>query len=45
MIRTGRQITGDVSLTCDVVIVGSGAGGGVPPQQPAVRRGGTKRGV
>jgi choline dehydrogenase-like flavoprotein len=28
VIRTGRQITGDVSLTCDVVIVGSGAGGG-----------------
>jgi choline dehydrogenase-like flavoprotein len=28
VIRTGRQIKGDVSLTCDVVIVGSGAGGG-----------------
>jgi hypothetical protein len=28
VIRTGSQITGDVSLTCDVVIVGSGAGGG-----------------
>ncbi|MDX6640818.1 MAG: hypothetical protein QOF12_1829 [Solirubrobacteraceae bacterium] len=28
MIRTGKQIKNDVSLTCDVVIVGSGAGGG-----------------
>jgi choline dehydrogenase-like flavoprotein len=28
VIRTGSQITGDVSLICDVVIVGSGAGGG-----------------
>jgi choline dehydrogenase-like flavoprotein len=28
LIRTGRQIKNDVSLTCDVVIVGSGAGGG-----------------
>jgi choline dehydrogenase-like flavoprotein len=28
VIRTAGQITGDVSLTCDVVIVGSGAGGG-----------------
>jgi choline dehydrogenase-like flavoprotein len=28
VIKTGRQITSDVSLTCDVVIVGSGAGGG-----------------
>jgi choline dehydrogenase-like flavoprotein len=28
VIRTGRQIRSDISLTCDVVIVGSGAGGG-----------------
>ncbi len=28
MILTGSQIKGDIALTCDVVIVGSGAGGG-----------------